>query len=221
MNTLNIYNSNRDKDKNINLDTNSSIKIKICGLTSPAEARYLNENHVDFAGMVLFFPKSKRNISIEQAKEIMAAFDASIKRVAVVVLPTIEQVRQIEAAGFDYIQIHGEIPEAAIAIPILKAFNVSDMGSYEKYHNDSRIAGYVFDAIEPGSGKTFDWKLVDNIPRDEKLLLLAGGLNPDNVRMAIEAVHPDGVDVSSGVENDDKAGKNPEKIHDFVVAIKS
>lgn len=223
MNTQNIYNNNKDKDININSNT----KIKICGLTSPAEARYLNENHVDFAGMVLFFPKSKRNISIEQAKDIMAALDASIKRVAVVVSPSIEQVRQIEAAGFDYVQIHGEIPEteteaeAAIAIPILKAFNVSDMDSYEKYHNDSRIACYVFDAIEPGSGKTFDWKLVDNIPRDEKLLLLAGGLNPDNVRMAIEAVHPDGVDVSSGVENDDKAGKNPDKIHDFVAAVKS
>lgn len=223
MNTQNIYNNNKDKDININSNT----KIKICGLTSPAEARYLNENHVDFAGMVLFFPKSKRNISIEQAKDIMAALDASIKRVAVVVSPSIEQVRQIEAAGFDYVQIHGEIPEteteaeAAIAIPILKAFNVSDMDSYEKYHNDSRIAGYVFDAIEPGSGKTFDWKLVDNIPRDEKLLLLAGGLNPDNVRMAIEAVHPDGVDVSSGVENDDKTGKNPDKIHDFVAAVKS
>ena len=221
MNTQNIYNNNRDK--NINLDTNSSTKVKICGLTSPAEAQYLNENHVDFAGMVLFFPKSKRNRSIEQAMEIMAALDASIKRVAVVVSPSIEQIRQIEAAGFDYVQIHGEIPqpESAIAIPILKAFNVSDMGSYEKYHNDSRIAGYVFDAIEPGSGKTFDWRLVDNIPRDEKLLLLAGGLNPDNVRMAIEAVHPDGVDVSSGVENDDGAGKNPEKIHNFVVAVKS
>lgn len=222
MNTQNIYNNN-NKDININSNT----KVKICGLTSPAEARYLNENHVDFAGMVLFFPKSKRNISIEQAMEIMAALDASIKRVAVVVSPSIEQIRQIEAAGFDYVQIHGEIPEteteaeAAIAIPILKAFNVSDMDSYEKYHNDSRIAGYVFDAIEPGSGKTFDWKLVDNIPRDEKLLLLAGGLNPDNVRMAIEAVHPDGVDVSSGVENDNGAGKNPEKIHDFVSAIKS
>lgn len=218
MNTQNIYNNN-NKDINTNFNT----KVKICGLTSPAEARYLNENHVDFAGMVLFFPKSKRNISIEQAMEIMATLDASIKRVAVVVSPSIEQIRQIEAAGFDYIQIHGEIPEAeaAIAIPILKAFNVSDMNSYEKYHNDSRIAGYVFDAIEPGSGKTFDWRLVDNIPRDEKLLLLAGGLNPDNVRMAIEAVHPDGVDVSSGVENDDGAGKNPEKIHNFVVAVKS
>ena len=215
--------NNMNKNMNTTINTNSSTKIKICGLTSPAEARFLNENHVDFAGMVLFFPKSKRNISIEQAKEIMAALDASIKRVAVVVSPSIEQIRQIEAAGFDYVQIHGEIPEtkAAIAIPILKAFNVSDMGSYEKYHNDSRIAGYVFDAIEPGSGKTFDWRLVDNIPRDEKLLLLAGGLNPDNVRMAIEAVHPDGVDVSSGVENDDGAGKNPEKIHNFVVAVKS
>ena len=134
MNTQNIYNNN-NKDKDINI--NSSTKIKICGLTSPAEARYLNENHVDFAGMVLFFPKSKRNISIEQAKEIMAALDASIKRVAVVVSPSIEQVRQIEAAGFDYVQIHAEIPEteteaeAAIAIPILKAFNVSDMDNYE------------------------------------------------------------------------------------------
>lgn len=221
MNIQNIYNNNKDKDKDININTNSNTKIKICGLTSPAEARYLNEHHVDFAGMVLFFPKSKRNISIEQAKEVMAALDASIKRVAVVVSPSIEQIKQIEAAGFDYIQIHGKIPETEVEAPILKAFNVSDMGSYEKYHNDSRIAGYVFDAIEPGSGKTFDWKLVDNIPRDEKLLLLAGGLNPDNVRMAIEAVHPDGVDVSSGVENDNKAGKNPEKIHDFVAAIKS
>lgn len=232
MNTQNIYNNNnnnKDKDRykyintKINLNTNFNTKIKICGLTSPAEARYLNENHVDFAGMVLFFPKSKRNISIEQATEIMAALDASIKKVAVVVSPSIEQIRQIEAAGFDYVQIHGEIPETegAIAIPILKAFNVSDMNSYEKYHNDSRIAGYVFDAIEPGSGKTFDWRLVDNIPRDEKLLLLAGGLNPDNVRMAIEAVHPDGVDVSSGVENDNEAGKNPEKIRAFSTAVKS
>lgn len=175
--------------------------------------------------MVLFFPRVKEEYTIEQAKDIMAALELPSKGLPIVVSPSIEQIRQIEAAGFDYVQIHGEIPEteaeAAKAIPILKAFNVSDMDSYEKYHNDSRIAGYVFDANEPGSGKTFDWKLVDNIPRDEKLLLLAGGLNPDNVRMAIEAVHPDGVDVSSGVENDDKAGKNPEKIHDFVAAVKS
>ena len=56
MNTQNIYN-NKDINTKINLDTNSNTKIKICGLTSPAEARYLNENHVDFAGMVLFFQR--------------------------------------------------------------------------------------------------------------------------------------------------------------------
>ena len=81
---MNTQNTDKEiSDNNNNINTNSNTKIKICGLTSPAEARYLNENHVDFAGMVLFFPKSKRNISIEQAKEIMAALDASIKRVAV------------------------------------------------------------------------------------------------------------------------------------------
>lgn len=104
---MNTQNTAKEISDN-NINTNSNTKIKICGLTSSAEARYLNENHVDFAGMVLFFPKSKRNISIEQAKEIMAALDASIKRVAVVVSPSIEQVRQIEAAGFDYVQIHGK-----------------------------------------------------------------------------------------------------------------
>ncbi|WP_455719981.1 phosphoribosylanthranilate isomerase [Agathobacter sp.] len=220
-------------------NSTTKIKIKICGLTSPDEAAYLNKNHVDFAGMVLFFPKSKRNISIEQAKEIIRSLDSSIKSVAVVVSPTNEQICEIADAGFDYVQIHGAIPDstnpyatnpdstgeaagtdnASWDIPILKAFNVSDMGSYENYHNDPRIVGYVFDAQEPGSGKTFDWNLVDNIPRDEKLLILAGGLNPSNVRTAIQKVHPDGVDVSSGVENDDGDGKNPYKVDKFVSAV--
>ena len=55
------------------------MKIKVCGLTSPKEAEYLNRNHVDFAGMVLFFPKSKRNINLEQAKCIMEALDYAYK----------------------------------------------------------------------------------------------------------------------------------------------
>lgn len=220
-------------------NNDKKIKIKICGLTSPEEAAYLNKNHVDFAGMVLFFPKSKRNISMEQAKEIIKTLDSTIKSVAVVVAPTNEQICEIANAGFDYVQIHGAIPDSAKPyttnpdstskadstdkvswdIPILKAFNVSDMDSYESYHNDPRIVGYVFDAQEPGSGKTFDWNLVDNIPRDEKLLLLAGGLNPSNVRTAIQKVHPGGVDVSSGVENDDGYGKDPDKVDKFVSAV--
>lgn len=195
------------------------MKIKVCGLTSSDEAEYLNRNHVDFAGMVLFFQKSKRNITIQRAKEIMKALDYSIKTVAVVVSPSIEQVVEIQDAGFDYIQIHGEIPQGLFEktnIPVLKAFNVGDMDKYEEYHNCSGIYGYVFDAMEPGSGKTFDWSLVKNIPRDEKMLILAGGLNAENVSSAINYVRPDGVDVSSGVELDSGYGKDGAKIDKFV-----
>ena len=199
------------------------MKIKICGLTNKKEAEYLNANQVDFAGRVLFFPKSKRNITIEQAKEIMSALHKDIRKVAVVVEPSVEQVREIERAGFDYIQIHGKLQESLleqVQIPVLKAFNIKDMDEYEIYHKNPKIAGYVFDAQEPGSGKTFDWSLVKNIPRDEKLLLLAGGLHPGNVQEAINYVKPDGVDVSSGVEYEDKLGKDEEKIKLFVEQVK-
>lgn len=195
------------------------MKIKICGLTDRKEAEYLNRNQVDFAGMVLFFPKSKRNITIEKAQDIMSGLRPEIQKVAVVVDPTIEQVQEIERAGFDYIQIHGKLQEEIlrqIQIPVLKAFNIKDMNQYESYHQNPHIAGYVFDAQEPGSGKTFDWSLVKDIPRDEKLLLLAGGLHPGNVQEAINYLHPDGVDVSSGVEYTDKPGKDGEKIDLFV-----
>ena len=76
-----------------------NVKIKICGITSGQEAAYLNENSVDFAGMVLFFPKSRRNIDIPKAKNIMSALNSSIKKVAVVVSPTLHQVEEIYAAG--------------------------------------------------------------------------------------------------------------------------
>lgn len=199
------------------------MKIKICGLKTIEEAAYVNENQVDFVGMVLFFPRSKRNISIERAKEIMQRLDSSIKKTAVVVAPTLSQVQTIEEAGFDFIQIHGSMPDGFMeqtTIPVLKAFNVSDMDKYEEYHKNPRIVGYVFDAQEPGSGRTFDWCLVKQVPRDEKLLLLAGGLNIANVEEAVRFVQPDGVDVSSGVENDNGIGKDRYKIKQFVAKVR-
>ncbi len=200
------------------------MKIKICGLTSPKEAEYLNKNHVDFAGLVVFYPKSKRNNTILQAKEIMARLHPAIQKVAVVVSPLPEEIVQIEDAGFDYIQIHGNLSEellSCIHLPIFKAFNVSDMVHYEFYRCCPKVAGYVFDAMEPGSGKTFDWNLVKKVPRDEKLLLLAGGLCAENVADAIKALQPDGVDVSSGVEYGTMIkGKDPEKIDRFVAEVR-
>ena len=110
------------------------MQIKICGLTDVKEAEYLNRNHVDYAGFVLFFEKSRRNLTIAQAKPIMEALSPEIKKVAVTVSPTVEQVRQIRDAGFDYVQVHGvlqsEIPDV---MPVLKAFNLTDMDRFSEY----------------------------------------------------------------------------------------
>ena len=138
---------------------------------------------------------------------------------AVTVSPTKEQLAQIERAGFDVVQIHGEVGDElldAVRIPVWKAFNVSDLSEFERFEEKENVVGYVFDAQIPGSGEIFDWELLNKIPVTSKLTILAGGLNPANVAEAIRATDVDGVDTSSGVENDDGVGKNKEKISMFV-----
>lgn len=200
-------------------------KIKICGMTNLSDIECVNENNVDFAGFVMFFPKSRRNICPTTATELLTYLSPSIESVAVVVSPTVKQLAEIERIGFDYIQIHGELSDEvleAAQIPILRAFNVSNMSEFEKWKNCQKIAGFVFDAVEPGSGKVFDWSTVKNIERSEgKIMLLAGGLNPDNVAEAVEYLRPYGVDVSSGVENSDGRGKNSDKVREFVQRVRA
>lgn len=193
--------------------------VKICGLTEETEAAYLNEAGADFAGMVQFVPKSKRNISTEKAVSIMNCLKPSVKSVAVTISPTSEQLRCIEKAGFDYVQIHGQISDElldSISIPVIKAFNVHDLSEYERFQKNPHVAGYVFDAQQPGSGKTFDWSVLEKLPHDEKFALLAGGLNPDNVAQVMTLAGIDGADTSSGVENENGIGKSREKILAFV-----
>lgn len=190
-------------------------KLKICGLTEVLEAEYVNEAGADFAGFIQFYPKSKRNIPTEKAKEIMKALKPGITPVAVVVSPTLDQVREIEAAGFGLIQIHGALPEellSQIKLPVIKAFNVNDLSDFKRFSESDHVAGYVFDAHVPGSGKTFDWSVLDKIPKDSKMKLLAGGIDAGNVKMALSVEGIDGIDASSSVENDNGIGKNKEKI---------
>lgn len=200
-----------------------SVMIKICGLVSTDDAALVNRLPVDFAGIVLFYPKSKRSRTPQEARRILAALRPGIKKVAVVVSPSAAELHTIESLGFDLIQIHGELSDEILhsaALPILKAFNVSDLNQFPRYRGCDSIAGYVFDAAQPGSGKTFDLAILDALPRDGKLLFLAGGLTPENVSHAVERVHPDGVDVSSAVEYDGRIGKDPQKAADFVRAVK-
>ena len=196
------------------------MKIKMCGITTPADVAAVNEVRPDYIGMVMYFPKSKRNVSAETARRLLEELRKDVKKVAVVVSPDAEQIAEIGELGFDVIQIHGQTSDELIEsahLPVWKAFNVKDMDMYPHYQSLSNVTGYVFDAGEPGSGKRFDWNSLTDIDRDGRLFVLAGGLTPDNVRRAIEQVHPDVVDVSSGIEYDvvggvQKSGKDPEKM---------
>ncbi|MBQ6806298.1 MAG: phosphoribosylanthranilate isomerase [Lachnospiraceae bacterium] len=217
-------------------------QIKICGLTSEEEVRWVLEENVDYFGIVLFFPKSKRNISIEKAKQLIAVCREIHSRsdhdvvksevlkqrprvVAVTVSPTPEQVQEIEQAGFDRIQIHGELSKeayAAVTIPIIRAIQIKDgifnmEPPFTEQGMDDKITAYLFDAPSPGSGQTFDWDMLARLSKTDKMLFLAGGLNSDNVREAIAKVKPDVVDVSSGVEiGVMTVGKDRNKIKQFV-----
>lgn len=199
-------------------------KIKICGLRTEQDAEYLNENQVDYAGFILFYPKSKRFVTIEKAISVMKILKPEIKKVAVTVSPSISQLRQIEGAGFDFIQIHGILEKNVLeeaAIPILRAVNVQNGTEYEQLERHDKIAGYVLDGKIPGNGEVFDWSLLKKFDRQNKVFMLAGGLSAENVKKAILEANPDIIDVSSGVETKDIVGKDPLKIKEFVDKIRN
>ena len=144
---------------------NRAVLVKVCGLTDTVEADYLNKNKVDFAGFVLFFPKSKRNISIEKAEQIMAELDENIKKVAVIVSPDESEIQQINGSGFDYVQIHGEIKDRLleqISKPVFKAFNIKDIKNFILAGglNDSNVREAVKlvnpDVVDVSSGVEYD-----------------------------------------------------------------
>lgn len=233
------------------------MKVKICGITKPSEACYLKEVSADFAGVVMFYEKSKRCVDIFTAKKIVDEFKvrknteglsvingdcenesvsfseslstpkdvSTVKTVAVTVCPNKDQLMKIYECGFDYVQIHGNVEKELLEkspLPVFKAFNVSDIHMYETYKGIDNVKGFVFDAATPGSGETFDKSILKSIKRDyNRLFILAGGLNENNVAELVKDINPDCVDVSSGVEIcKEKPDKDMEKIKRFVNVIR-
>ncbi len=183
-----------------------AVEVKICGLTIPADVEAVNTAGADYAGFV-FYEKSKRRICEEEAEHLLALLDPDITSVAVCVSPDAAQSARIEALGFDVIQIHGGITSElleTIRIPVWQALNLSDRAQLQQILLDPRIDGYLIDGAEYGAGKTFGWEagLREEVRQriDGKRFILAGGLNPENVRKGIRLFAPDVVDVSSGVE---------------------
>ncbi|MEE0419370.1 MAG: phosphoribosylanthranilate isomerase [Lachnospiraceae bacterium] len=197
-----------------------STEIKICGLTRPEEARMLNSSRADYAGFVLFYEKSRRNNTVQNAWQVLRYLDRNIKRVAVVVSPTLEQVKMIEQMDFHIIQVHGKLSDEVlgeIKLPVWRAYNIQDEMNPEEVSNP-KICGYVLDGAKPGSGEAFDWEALGNFQRGDKTLILAGGLHAGNVERAMEILRPDVVDVSSGVEGQD--GKDAVKIKEFIGKVR-
>lgn len=213
------------------------MEIKICGLTRPEEANFINDNGVDYAGFVFYEP-SKRNLTLDQARAIMDGLDSTVKKVAVMVSPDVEMINRIQELPIDVLQIHKQLSEDVLRVaklPVWYAINISDEAEAQKkrqFIDDLpedlavKITAVVVDAPDFGSGKTFNWRKSRRLlkagaqspPEDDRLFILAGGLNPDNVAEGIELFNPDIVDVSSGVEG--TQGKDRSKIEAFVKAAR-
>lgn len=179
--------------------------VKICGLKEVEHVQAAVEAGATWIGFM--FAPSKREITIEHAAELAKHVPAHVKKVGVFVNPTEEKVHQaVEAVGLDFVQYHGNEDAKFIqklGYPSIKAFSIRGYEDVEKA-SKYNVAYYLFDApgtdYAGGSGHAFDWSLLDQLSISKDRVILAGGLNSENVARAIEQVQPFGVDVSSGVE---------------------
>ena len=196
-------------------------KIKICGLRRLEDVEAVNRAKPDYAGFV-FWPKSRRLVSAETALTLRTALDRNIPAVGVFVDQPMEQVLMLLKAGIINIaQLHGhETPEDIKLLqqlsdrPVWKAFKVRS--EEDLLLAEASPADLVLLDNGYGTGRSFDWGLLSR-PLNRPWLL-AGGLSPANIPQAVDAFHPWGVDISSGVETDGQ--KDPEKIQAAVAAAR-
>lgn len=198
-------------------------KVKVCGLQQLEHVEAAVANGVDAIGFM--FAPSKRRITVEQAHELSKAVPDGVLKIGVFVDATEAEIRAaFEQVPLDYVQYHGDESPAfieALGFPSIKALSVRSKEDVERAAQYP-VDYFLFDApgtdYKGGSGHTFDWSLMDacGISRDK--VILAGGLQANNVGEAVAIVHPFMVDVSSGVETD--GVKDPTRIQTFLQAAK-
>lgn len=183
-----------------------NIKVKICGITNLDDAVYCVKSGADALGFV-FYKKSKRYISPEDARSIINRLPHNVIKVGVFVDEKQKAIRKIaRLCKLDFIQLHGSQTPAFCnrlgRYKIIKAFRIKkDIKNIplEKY----AVVAYLFDTFDRhlsgGTGKAFEWGLLSRIERHGQFIL-SGGLNIANIKKAIKIVRPDWVDVSSSLE---------------------
>ncbi|PHN25028.1 phosphoribosylanthranilate isomerase [Pseudomonas sp. ICMP 561] len=202
----------------------SAVRSKICGITRIEDALAAVEAGADAIGFV-FYAKSPRAVSVQQARAIIAALPPFISTVGLFVNASRCELNEtLDAVPLDMLQFHGdETPEECDGYhrPFIKALRVQagdDIAASCRLY--SRASGILLDTyvagVPGGTGETFDWALIPNSL--EKPIILAGGLTSANVAQAITQVRPYAVDVSGGVEKS-KGIKDHDKIRAFMSAV--
>ena len=203
------------------------IKVKICGLRRAEDVAYVNAHLPDYVGFI--FAPSKRRVTMEEAVKLSEMLQERIKTVGVFVNESLEKVLTTsEACNLHVLQLHGDEPPAYVkalkkAAPgktVWKAVRVKEPGSIEvlgQYEADAYLLDAYVEGTYGGAGVAFDWNLAAAAQKYGNIIL-AGGLNLQNVREAIGIVKPFGVDISSGVETD--GWKDESKIKDFIYSVR-
>ena len=210
-----------------------SLRVKICGLTRPDHVTAAVQAGAAYVGFVLF-PKSPRNLTLAQARDLALEVPPGVARVALTVdMAEADLDAAVDALPIDMIQLHGhETPEdvarirARYGLPVMKAVGVADEGDLPALDDFLRVADQVLvDAKPPkgapvpgGNGVAFDWRLISN-RRWPRPWMLAGGLTPANVAQAVRLTGAKQVDVSSGVESAPGV-KDPALIRAFLTAAR-
>ncbi|HBH61546.1 MAG TPA: phosphoribosylanthranilate isomerase [Nitrospiraceae bacterium] len=197
------------------------LRIKICGITNREDAFAAITCGADALGFV-FYAKSPRSVKLETARSIISSLPPLVTTVGVFVdedMETLENI--ISYAGLDIVQLHGvESPEYVnLSRKTIKAIRVKDLADLEILNQFKSAAAFLLDTYSPesigGTGHVFNWEIAVEAKKLGRIIL-AGGLNPDNIEEAVKLVQPYAIDVASGVEGDIKGKKDHNKLRLFI-----
>jgi phosphoribosylanthranilate isomerase len=202
-------------------------KVKICGITRAEDAELAASLGAWALGFILW-PRSKRAADPAVAAGIARSLRRRVELVGVFVNQPLDEIEgYADALGLTYVQLHGdEGPSFCAAVAqrtgcrVIKAARVrhaADLRDLERFHTDLHLLDAHIEGMVGGTGETWDWSLLAG-RRSKTPFLLSGGLTPDNVAAAIEAVHPWGVDVASGTEASPGV-KDPDRLAAFLAAV--
>lgn len=211
------------------------VKVKICGLRTVADVMAAADASASYVGFV-FFPKSPRNVTIDEAAALAIEVPMGVAKVALVVNADDAFLDALTAkVPLDMLQLHGSETPARVAevkarysLPVMKAIGISTAADLEKIDTYAAVADQLLiDAKPPkdanlpgGNGNAFDWQLLAGRKYWTKPWMLAGGLTMDNVASAIATTGATQVDLSSGVESAPGV-KDPALIHAFIAAARA